>query len=79
MTFTAEGERAISKWMAENAKVCWMEHPAPWKVEETLIETLSLPLNVQGNSHHPFCQTLRAIRAAAKESTSGSMCCGSSA
>jgi hypothetical protein len=67
MTFTAKGERAIPKWVAKNAKVCWMEHPAPWKVEERLIQTLSLPLNVQGNNHHPFCQTLRAIRAATKE------------
>jgi len=45
-----------------------MVHPFPWEVEEALINNLSLPLNVQGNSHHSFCQTLRAIRAAAKES-----------
>ena len=67
MTFTALGEEKLSVWMAANAYVCWVEVDKPWKLEDQLIGTLSLPLNLRGNQNHAFHPTLSEIRRDAKE------------
>ena len=61
MTF-AEGESALSKWLDDNAFVTWAEHPEPWILEENLIKTLSLPINLEHNLNHPFHPTLKDVR-----------------
>jgi len=66
MTFTQQGEERLSQWMEQNAFVAWLEKLAPWKFEEQVIRSLSLPLNLQGNKHHPFHGVLSSIRAQAK-------------
>ena len=66
MTFTPLGEQCLNKWMARNAYVLWIEDPEPWMVEATLLKSLSLPLNIQDNLHHPFSGTLTRLRADAK-------------
>ena len=43
MTLTHLGERWLDGWMADNAKVCWVEHPQPWVLEDELLKSLSLP------------------------------------
>jgi hypothetical protein len=65
LTFSI-GEAALSAWMGDNAFVCWTEHSRPWELEERLIRTISLPLNLDQNANHPFHATLAAIRAEAK-------------
>lgn len=65
LTFGA-GESVLSQWMAENAKVAWVADAQPWILEDHLIETVSLPLNLQGNGHHPFRSELSAVRSAAR-------------
>jgi hypothetical protein len=65
MTFTHLGEQWLDTWMEKNAFVCWVTHPAPWKLEKKLLEELSLPLNIQGNKAHPFAIKLNEIRIAA--------------
>lgn len=67
MTFTAHGEEMLSHWMAENAFVSWVAVEEPWKLEDHLIKTLSLPLNLRDNGRHPFHPVLSAIRRKAKE------------
>jgi len=62
MRFTRAGEARLRKWMAQHARVCWVEHPEPWKMEEVLLEELFLPLNLAGNSDHPFHHKLSEIR-----------------
>jgi hypothetical protein len=52
--------------MADNARVAWVEVDRPWTVEKAVLERLSLPLNIDGNGHHPFCQTLRELRRRAR-------------
>jgi hypothetical protein len=52
--------------MDKNAYVTWITHEEPWVLERTLIESLSLPLNIQDNSHHPFQKTLKAVRSDAR-------------
>lgn len=62
MTFTHLGEQWLDEWMQDNAFVCWVEHPAPWELEEELLETLSLPLNIKGNKDHIFADCLSQLR-----------------
>ena len=57
------GEASLRDWMADNAHVCWVEHPRPWVVEEALVRELNLPLNLRGNESHQFYQTLSGLRA----------------
>ncbi|MEP8849482.1 GIY-YIG nuclease family protein [Enterobacter hormaechei] len=64
MTFTHPGEQWLDVWMENNAKVHWFPAEAPWKLEDTLIASLSLPLNIQGNAHD-FKMTLSGMRSKA--------------
>jgi GIY-YIG catalytic domain len=64
-TFGA-GEATLSEWISRNAFVTWTEHREPWLLEDRLIADLVLPLNIRGNSRHPFYATLRKIRREAK-------------
>jgi hypothetical protein len=66
LTFTHLGEQWLDDWMEQNAHVCWIEHPEPWRVESELFGSVSLPLNIQDNRHHPFSSQLSELRAAAK-------------
>src|SRR5215469_10208034 len=62
LTFV-EGEQALSAWMAENAYVSWVVRERPWELEDELIATLDLPLNLQGNPHNQFHPVLTGVRA----------------
>jgi hypothetical protein len=61
MTF-GDGEMILSTWVEDNAFVCWVERQRPWEIEPNLISALSLPLNLEHNSAHPFYSTLSAKR-----------------
>jgi hypothetical protein len=65
-TFGIEGEKRLSEWMADNARLCWVACPQPWVVETRAIAALDLPLNLSQNSEHPFHARLTALRADAK-------------
>lgn len=66
MTFTLEGERKLSAWIAENAYAAWTENTRPWELEAQLIASLSLPLNLDQNQHHGFSAELSRIRSQAR-------------
>jgi len=61
----AEKERDLSDWMANNTLIAWVEVARPWLLEERLIGRLNLPLNIAGNSSHPFCARLQELRSLA--------------
>lgn len=63
----ADDERKVSEWMAHNAFVTWLATPEPWKVEEAMIRTVSLPLNLDQNRNHPFHAALSALRRNARQ------------
>lgn len=65
MTFGV-GESKLSAWMATNARVTWLAISRPWVLESELLGSLSLPLNLEQNAGHTFCQSLKAIRAEAR-------------
>jgi hypothetical protein len=67
LTFGRAGEAELSRWMAANARVCWVEHEVPTALESALIAQLDLPLNLVGNARHPFYSRLKGIRAAARQ------------
>jgi hypothetical protein len=73
-TFTNPGEIKLDDWMERNALVCWVEHPRPWELEEELIKTLSLPLNLDGNEHHPYHAALSVCRKVAKAAARTAPC-----
>lgn len=66
MTF-AQGEEKLSEWLAANAFVVWMTTAEPWTVEKDLIQSVSLPLNLEHNEKHPFYSALSGMRAAARK------------
>jgi hypothetical protein len=57
-----DGEGKLSQWMARHAFVSWVVHERPWELEEHLIATLDLPLNLQGNSQNAFHANLSEAR-----------------
>ncbi|MFJ4687562.1 GIY-YIG nuclease family protein [Streptomyces sp. NPDC088789] len=66
MTFGKAGESTLTQWMAENARVCWIEHGEPWTMESQLISQLDLPLNLDQNRHNVFHSRLKELRAHAR-------------
>ena len=63
LTFCPDGEKKLSAWMAENALVAWFPRSEPWLLEDQIIATVDLPLNIQGNANNPFYAELRRLRA----------------
>ncbi|MGH7878403.1 MAG: DUF6884 domain-containing protein [Candidatus Binataceae bacterium] len=57
-----EKESALSGWMADNARIAWIETPKPWILEDHFLKALSLPLNIQGNANYPFSRRLKELR-----------------
>ncbi|MFE9658055.1 GIY-YIG nuclease family protein [Micromonospora sp. NPDC006431] len=64
LTFGREGEKRLTAWMVEHAQVVWTATDQPWKLEEELIRSCVLPLNLDQNRHSPFHSQLSALRAA---------------
>ncbi|WP_432507406.1 GIY-YIG nuclease family protein [Kineococcus arenarius] len=62
LTFS-DGEAVLSEWMAEHARVCWVEDSQPWLAETQLIEGVDLPLNLAQNAHGNFHAQLTEARA----------------
>ena len=49
--------------MEQNAFVSWAVRDRPWELEDNLIATLDLPLNLEGNSRNRFHPELTRARA----------------
>lgn len=58
MTFGRMGETLLSRWLAAQVRVAWLEHPAPWEFGPRLAQ-LVLPLSLAWP--HPFHAELAAI------------------
>jgi len=57
------GEQDLSGWMDRNALVSWLSTPQPWLLEDEILTTLDLPLNLDQNQHNVFHPVLTAARA----------------
>lgn len=67
ITLGPAGEKELSAWLCENARVVWCEYPSPWTMEASLITELNVPLNLRGNERHPFFMTLSNSRSACRQ------------
>lgn len=65
------GEAILTEWIGRNCYVAWTVDPEPWQLEELLIGSLNLPLNIKGNNRHPFCATLKTLRKCRKAAARG--------
>jgi hypothetical protein len=65
MTF-GPGEVKLSEWMAQNAFVTFHVCECPWELEAELLQTVSLPLNLDQNRNHTFHSVLSEARRLAK-------------
>jgi hypothetical protein len=65
MTFGAD-EWALNDWLERNSRVAWLACDEPWRIEELMIPSVSLPLNLDQNRHHDFHSELSKRRRAAK-------------
>lgn len=61
MTFGPQ-EPDLSRWMQDHALVTWKVCDLPWTVEDELIASHWLPLNLRDNGRHPFHPVLTAAR-----------------
>ncbi|WP_345711564.1 GIY-YIG nuclease family protein [Kineococcus glutinatus] len=66
LTFS-DGEAVLNDWMAEHARVCWVEDPQPWLLETQLIGGVDLPLNLAQNAYGSFHAQLSQARARQRE------------
>lgn len=57
-----DDEKLLSEWMSQNAKVAWCTYYRPWEIEKEIIWQLSLPLNLDHNTQHPFYNNLHSLR-----------------
>ena len=62
----ARAETKLNQWMAENARVSRVETDNPVALEEHLIKTLVLPLNLDQNDRSAFHAELSELRKKAK-------------
>ncbi|MBM3503591.1 MAG: hypothetical protein FJX65_06920 [Alphaproteobacteria bacterium] len=66
LTFTRDGERRLSEWIARHGRVGWMSHPDPQTIAPDIRRRLSLPLNLDGNSGDNVNAPIRSIVANAQ-------------
>jgi hypothetical protein len=52
--------------MSRNALVTWLPIDEPWRLEEQLIASVSLPLNLDQNRQHVLHDRLSALRREAR-------------
>jgi len=62
------GEQTLSTWMAEHAFVSVIGRERGWELENHLIATLDVPLNLEGNRGNAFHSELTQVRAPAGSS-----------
>jgi len=58
----ADHESRLTKWICENAYLCWVVHPQPWKLEDAMMSHYQLPLNLAGNPSNPYKPLVSRLR-----------------
>ena len=66
--FLGENEAKLNTWLNEHARISFFEIEQPWLYEETLIEELDLPINLEYNKKHPFYKSMKELRSIARKS-----------
>ncbi|TRW45312.1 hypothetical protein FJ693_10030 [Georgenia yuyongxinii] len=66
LTFSS-GEAALSEWMDQHARVCWLVDAEPWLTETRILKDVNLPLNLDQNTRSGFHAQLSKARARQRE------------
>jgi hypothetical protein len=53
---------SLSRWQNEHLWLTWCVSPLPWENEDAVVELMAPPLNLAGNSRHPFHSILTTAR-----------------
>lgn len=61
------GEKLLSDWIAEHARVVFVTSPEPWNIESKVVHGLCLPLNLEFNEGHAFHSQLSELRSATRK------------
>ncbi|MBN2211941.1 MAG: hypothetical protein JW709_11145 [Sedimentisphaerales bacterium] len=66
--FGEDGEKKLSLWIVEHARIAWLEYSNPKEIEDAAINIYGdvLPLNIEGNLKHKFPRQLRELRTTLK-------------
>jgi hypothetical protein len=56
-----DGEQVLSTWMAGHAFVNFVARERAWELEDHLVATLDVPLNLEGNSRNAFHPKLAQV------------------
>jgi hypothetical protein len=67
LKMSPDHEGRLTQWMEENTRVAWRVSAAPWELEDHLIRTARLPLNIRGSTG-PFAKVLSDMRSRARQS-----------
>lgn len=59
---TKEDNGRLSDWQQANLFLTWSEQSEPWMYEDEVIAAMEPPLNLAGNSSHPFHATMSQAR-----------------
>ena len=62
VVLSSEENGRLSRWQDEHLFLTWCVHQAPWEDEVAVVGLMAPPLNLAGNSGHPFHATLTAAR-----------------
>ena len=62
VVLSSEDNGRLSRWQDEHLSLTWSVHQAPWENEGAVVGLMAPPLNLAGNSGHPFHATLTAAR-----------------
>ncbi|MBF4622599.1 hypothetical protein ITJ39_15690 [Clavibacter sp. VKM Ac-2542] len=65
VTWGPVGEQALTAWMQQHARIGWVADDTPWLVEEELLRSVPLPLNISGKDG-AFTQSLALRRQQAR-------------
>jgi hypothetical protein len=71
----AAGEPVLSAWIEENTRVSWVVRDCPWELEDVLIASVDLPLNLEGNRRNRFHPELTRLAPDAWHAQTACRCC----
>jgi hypothetical protein len=57
----------LDEWLDKHVYVAVVPDPKPWESEERMFDELALPLNLTGNERNMFYETLKMVRAHARQ------------
>jgi hypothetical protein len=65
---SSDENHSLSDWQRSNLRITWCVAGDPWALESEVVATMRPPLNLAGNSSHPFHRAMSEARVRFRES-----------